>query len=56
MNILRALFKKELGVAFTEYVLIIALIALAAVVGLSFYGNAVDNQYAATGNTVNQVQ
>jgi Flp pilus assembly pilin Flp len=51
-ELLNRMLTEESGVALTEYVLIIALIALAALVGLLFYGNVVNDQYTSVGNTV----
>ncbi len=48
------LWENESGVALTEYVLILALIALAAFLGMNSYGQILENKYSYVGNQVDQ--
>ncbi|MCX5780000.1 MAG: Flp family type IVb pilin [Firmicutes bacterium] len=52
MELINRLFREEEGQSMTEYVLIVALIALAAVVAMKFYGKSINNVFNKTGNTM----
>lgn len=54
MNNLLRWWKNEKGVALTEYILIIAIIALVSVIGLSAYGSTMNIQYTRTNNSIDQ--
>jgi len=50
---MKRLFVEEEGQGMTEYVLIVALIALAAILAMRFFGNTVNNVFNKTGNILN---
>ncbi|MCX5779946.1 MAG: Flp family type IVb pilin [Firmicutes bacterium] len=49
---MKRLFSEEEGQGMTEYVLIVALIALAAILAMKFFGGTVNNVFNKTGNTL----
>jgi len=53
MELMKRLFVEEEGQGMTEYVLIVALIALAAILAMRFFGNTVNNVFNKTGNILN---
>ncbi len=53
MELMKRLFREEEGQGMTEYVLIIALIALAAIVAMNYFGTAINNVFTSTGDRLN---
>lgn len=52
MFIIRRYLRNRTGQGLIEYMLIISLIAIALIVGLTFFGGSVTNQYNTTTNSV----
>lgn len=52
MELMKRLVNEEEGQGMTEYVLIVALIALAAIAAMTFFGGTVNNVFKKTGNTL----
>jgi len=52
MELVKRLFREEEGQGMTEYVLIVALIALAAIIAMKLFGNTVNNVFKETATTL----
>lgn len=53
MELMKRLFREEEGQGMTEYVLIIALIALAAIIAMNYFGGEVNATFDKVGDTLN---
>lgn len=53
---IKSLFRDERGQGMAEYGLIIALVAIAVIVALTFLGGALKNKFKSVGETINNAQ